>query len=361
MSPEIKPCFNCLTDNAHYPSKSSIRVSLNPELIDADLVLENPDDPYTLDQTKILHSKAFRRLTNKTQVFFDSDNTHIRTRASHTYEVTAIATTISSLLGLNTDLVRASALGHDLGHAPAGHLFEQVINPLTGVKFRHERFSAILASFIERGGDGLNLTQETLKGIYEHSRGKAELTTDGVSLQESLVVMYADKIAYITADINDLHRQNLFSETDYKFIDSLLPGTQRDRVNQCVTALIQESHQMKRVSFKESDTAIKFSKVKDLMHDYYQLLNRRSLAENIKTVYGSLDEIYQLQKYDKTMLLGLMTDHELNQINTISCNKRLTLDDLADFGIFEIIQLGFLEGQTYTDLDQRVYQAVYSA
>jgi dGTPase len=361
MSPEIKPYVNCLADKAYHSSESVSRISLSPMLIDTDLVLENPDNPYVLDQTKILQSKAFRRLANKTQVFFDPDNPHIRNRASHTYEVTSIGIAISDLLGLNTDLVRASTLGHDLGHAPTGHLFEQTISPLTGVNFRHERFGPVVAAFIERGGNGLNLTKETLKGMYEHSRGGAELTTDGMSLQESLVAMYSDKIAYITSDINDLRRQNLFSESDYRFIDSLLPGTQRDRVNQCITALIQESSQMGRVSFKESDVAINFSKVKDLMHNYYQSLNRRSLAENIKTVYGSLDEIPQLQRYDKTILIGLMTDRELHQVNTISCNKRLSLDDLRNFGVFEIIDLGFLEGQTYTDLDQRVYQEVYAA
>lgn len=361
MSPEIKPYINCLADKAYQPSELTIRISLNPVLVDTDLVLENPDNPYILDQTKVFQSKAFRLLSNKTQVFFDPDNPYIRTRASHSYEVTSISTVASDILGLNTNLVRASALGHDLGHAPAGHLFEQVINPFAGINFRHERFGPIVAVFVERGGNGLNLTRETLKGMYEHSRGGAELTTDSASSQESLIVMYSDKIAYITADINDLRRQNLFSESDYRLIDSLLPGTQRERVNSCLTALIQESSQLGRVSFKESDTAINFSKVKDLMHHYYQSLNRRSLSENIKTVYGALDEIHQLQSYDKTILMGLMTDHELHQINTISCNKRLCLDDLRNFGVFELIDLGFLEGQTYTALDQRVHQAVYAA
>jgi HD domain len=359
MAAEIEKYQDCLKDQAYQPH-DPIRISLNPNISDPDLFLEIPQNPYIIDQSKLLQSKAIRRLSNKTQVFFDPDNPHTRTRLTHTHEMVAVGTTISSVLGLNTELVRAQTLGHDIGHAPAGHLFEQVTKSLGLPEFRHEHFSTIVASFIERGGDGLNLSRETLKGIYEHSRGSSSFQSNSDSLPESLVTMYSDKIAYITSDFNDLKRQNLISNIDIELINSLFPGIQRDKVNQCVLGLCQETFQKGRVSFFDSPVAKNFSRVKDVLYNYYAGLNRTSLAEKIKNAYGSLDQVHELEKYDKTILIALMTDKELFQLDNLSCNRRLRLDDLLNFGVFEILQLGFLEGQTYTDLDSRVSQLIYS-
>ena len=359
MSTETREYQDCLKDQAFYP-KDIVRISLNSKINDPDLELEVDNNPYLLDQTKILQSKAIRRAANKTQVFFDPDNPHVRTRLVHTFEVVGTGSSVGSLLGLNTELIRSQTLGHDIGHAPAGHLFEQITQELGLPKFRHEHFSAIVAAFIERNGDGLNLTRETLMGIYEHSRGNSALQTNQTSIQESLVTMYSDKIAYITADFNDLKRHGIISNADIQTVNTLFPGIQRDKTNQCVQALCQETQQAGRVSFFESETAQKFSQVKDIMYGYYTQLNRASLSEKIKTAYDSLDKIPELGKYDKTILMALMTDRELSHLDDISCNRRPKLDDLTEFGIFEIIKKGFLEGQTYTDLDLRLSRLVYN-
>lgn len=356
---EIGQYQDCLRDLACKPQHST-RVSLNPNIIDPDLFLEIPEKPFILDEFKLLQSKAFRRLANKTQVFFDPNNPHIRTRLTHTHEVVALGTTISSVLGLNTELVRAQTLGHDIGHAPTGHLFEKVTKSLGLPEFRHSHFSAIIAAFIERGGNGLNLTRETLRGIYEHSYSNSSLQKTNGSLQESLVTSYSDNIAYTTSDFNDLRRCNRISVADIKLIDSMFPGTQRDKVNQCIQGLFQETYQKGRVSFLDSPDAINFSQVNEIMYRNYTSLDLTSLSEKIKSVYGSLDQIHQLERYDKTILIALMTDRELVQLDDLSYTHRIHLDDLSSFGVFEIFKLGFLEGQTYTDLDSRVSQLIYS-
>jgi dGTPase len=339
---------------AYHPQKIT-RISFNTNLHDPDLVFEKRVNPFEIDQNKILFSKAFRRESDKTQVFFNPSNPHIRNRSSHTHEVIAIANSIGHSLNLNTELIKASALGHDLGHGPAGHLFEKVSQDL-GIKFRHERFSGIISSFIERNGNGLNLTKETLNGILDHSRGSGELVINKNSPNENLVVMYSDKIAYVFSDINDLKRLGWISLSEYKLIDSYFPGNQRDRVNQCIFALIQESFDKSRVSFSDSDIAQKFKKVKDIMYEHYSKINQKVLIKTIKTVYDCIDHITQLQKYDPTLIIALMTDKELSKLGSLSSQRTLKLDDLKNFGVFELIKNGFLASKTYADLDLKLRQ-----
>ena len=357
MKQEIENYRNCFKDQACFPEEIT-RISFNPKIIDSNLDFENLVNPFIIDQNKISNSKSFRRLSDKTQVFFSPENPHIRNRNTHTQEVVATAKIIGGFLGLNTELIEASALGHDLGHGPAGHLFEQTSEKL-GIEFKHERFSGIIATSIERNGDGLNLTKETLKGMLEHSRGANELTVDKQSSNENLVVMYADKISYIFSDVNDLKRLKIISSEDDETINFLFPGKQREQVNQCIFALIKESAENGFVSFIDSETAKNFKKVKEIMYKYYGKLNRQALAETIKMAYGSIDEISQLQKYDPTILLALMTDNELSKVGKIAENRRVDLNDLKDFGVFEIIGRGFLESQNYKDLDIRLQQKIY--
>lgn len=356
MNQEMFQYKDCLQSKA-YKSPIIERISFTSNINDPDLVFEGIVNPFEIDQDKILASKAFRRETDKTQVFFSPNNPHIRTRSSHSHEVTAISNIISQSLGLNSELTKAIALGHDMGHGPAGHLFEQVSKDL-GIKFRHERFSGIVSAFIERKGDGLNLTKETMTGILDHSRGGGEIIANKDSVNENLVVMYSDKIAYIFSDINDLKRLDWISDIDYQKIDSLFSGTQRDRVNQCIFSLIKESAEKGFVSFNDSQTAKNFKEIKNLMYEYYGKINRDVPTELIKVVYGCLDNISQLQKYDPTILIALMTDKELVKLGSMVSldSKRVKLDDLRDFGVFEIIENGFLENQTYQDLDLKLNQ-----
>lgn len=160
------------------------------------------------DRDRILHSKAFRRLKNKTQVFLTPKGDHYRTRMSHTLEVSQNARTIAKALRLNEDLVEAIALGHDLGHTPFGHAGERVLDKLTKGQFRHNEQSVRIVESLEKDGEGLNLTWEVRDGILNHEIELRPATLEG------RVVRLSDKIAYLNADFDDAIRAQLLSEDD---------------------------------------------------------------------------------------------------------------------------------------------------
>jgi len=154
---------------------------------------------YQRDRDRIIHSKAFRRLKHKTQVFISPEGDHYRTRLTHTLEVSQIARTIARALRLNEDLTEAIALGHDLGHTPFGHAGEEVLNKIHPLGFRHNEQSLRVVDLLE-GGKGLNLTYEVRDGILNHSG-------DGVpETMEGKIVKFSDRIAYINHDIDDALR-----------------------------------------------------------------------------------------------------------------------------------------------------------
>lgn len=173
------------------------------------------------DRDRILHCKSFRRLANKTQVFLAPEGDHYRTRLTHTLEVCQIACDIARPLGLNEDLTCAIALGHDLGHTPFGHAGERALaaamarsrgmderSPEAAALFRHNEQSVRVVERLERGGRGLNLTREVRDGILHHTGGVAAATPEGQ------VVARADRIAYVTHDIDDAERAGLLGEAD---------------------------------------------------------------------------------------------------------------------------------------------------
>lgn len=163
---------------------------------------------YERDRDRILHSKAFRRLKHKTQVFIAPEGDHFRTRLTHTLEVSQISRTIASILGLNKDLVEAIALGHDLGHTPFGHTGEKVLDMLNENGFNHNEQSLRVVDFLENrnGKEGLNLTYEVREGIINHSGNTNSVTLEGQ------VVRLADRIAYINHDIDDAIRAKIISK-----------------------------------------------------------------------------------------------------------------------------------------------------
>ena len=156
------------------------------------------------DRDRILHSKAFRRLKHKTQVFLSPFDDHFRTRLTHTLEVSQIGRTIARALDLNEDLVEAISLGHDLGHTPFGHCGESVLNELVNGGFHHNIQSVRVVEVLEN----LNLCKETIDGIFTHTWGYTPKTPEGQ------VVQLADKIAYINHDIEDSIRAGVISEDD---------------------------------------------------------------------------------------------------------------------------------------------------
>jgi dGTPase len=169
--------------------------------------------PFQRDRDRIVHCKAFRRLTHKTQVFVAPRGDHYRTRLTHTLEVTTISRTVARALRLNEDLTEAIGLGHDLGHPPFGHIGEEVLDECVkerfGLEFRHFEQSLRVVDVLERDGAGLNLTEQVRDGIARHSSRSPEPRT-----LEGRIVRVIDRVAYINHDIDDALRAGLLSERE---------------------------------------------------------------------------------------------------------------------------------------------------
>jgi dGTPase len=161
------------------------------------------------DRDRIVHSKAFRRLKHKTQVFLAPEGDHYRVRLTHTLEVSQIGRTIARALRLNEDLTEAIALGHDLGHTPFGHLGEEALTPFLGRPFRHAEQSLRVVDHLERDGRGLNLTWEVRDGIVNHTWSQPTPST-----MEGQVARIADRLAYVNHDIDDAVRAGLVADAD---------------------------------------------------------------------------------------------------------------------------------------------------
>ena len=191
---------------------------------------------YQRDRDRILHSKAFRRLKDKTQVFLSPQGDHYRTRLTHTLEVSQTARTIAKALRLNEDLVEAIALGHDLGHTPFGHAGEAALNAVCPDGFAHYKQSIRVVELLERDGRGLNLTWEVKDGILNHR------TAGHPSTLEGQIVRLCDKISYIHHDMDDAQRAGIISEDDIPItIRVTLGGTCRERLNTLINDIVQNS------------------------------------------------------------------------------------------------------------------------
>ena len=186
------------------------------------------------DRDRILHSKAFRRLKHKTQVFLSPEGDHYRTRLTHTLEVAQIARTISRALQLNEDLTEGIALGHDLGHTPFGHAGEAILDELAPGGFRHYRQSLRVVDTLEQDGRGLNLCWEVRDGILKHSKGSGAVFTSQdkgrPATLEGQVVRVSDVIAYVNHDLDDALRSGLIRESD---------------IPQELTTILGESHSLR--------------------------------------------------------------------------------------------------------------------
>jgi len=188
------------------------------------------------DRDRITHSKAFRRLMHKTQVFISPEGDHYRTRLTHTLEVAQIARTIARALNLNEDLTEAIALGHDLGHTPFGHTGEDALDSLVAGGFRHNIQSVRIVESLENNGAGLNLTYEVLDGILNH---RTECTPQTL---EGKIVQISDKIAYMNHDIDDAIRAKLITQSDIPcHITDTLGQTSIQRIDLLVRNLVETS------------------------------------------------------------------------------------------------------------------------
>lgn len=221
---------------------------------------EEPDPIRTCfqrDRDRILHSKSFRRLKRKTQVFIDPSGDHYRTRLTHTLEVAQIARTISRALRLNEDLTEAIALGHDVGHTPFGHAGEAAMDECLkeldpSAKFRHYEQSLRVLTVLENEGSGLNLTVETLDGIGGHSKGRSDLSDyDGNNCPslEAAVVRVADRIAYLNHDLDDAVRADWLRIEDLPIEIAGLGESHGKRIGAMVFDLIENSFNTPSVRF----------------------------------------------------------------------------------------------------------------
>ena len=208
---------------------------------------------YQRDIDRIVHSKAFRRLMHKTQVFLRPEGDHYRTRMTHTLEVTRIARTITLALGLNEDLAEAIAMGHDLGHTPFGHAGEVALSKCIGKPFRHNEQSLRVVDVLEKDGKGLNLTYEVRNGILCHTGDPWPETLEG------MIVRRSDQIAYVNHDIDDAIRAGILTDADIpRDITNILGHNHRDRVNTLVCDAIRTSREAGEVCLSPAvDKALK--------------------------------------------------------------------------------------------------------
>ncbi len=234
------------------------------------------------DRDRIIHSKAFRRLKHKTQVFLSPESDHYRTRLTHTLEVAQIARTLSRALRLNEDLTEAIALGHDLGHTPFGHAGERALNELLPFDFTHYEQSVRVCEKLEKNGKGLNLTYEVLNGIECHTKGKFADTLEGK------IVRFADRIAYINHDIDDAIRAGVISgDSIPREIVKNLGNSKSERINTLVTSIVDNSG----VDIvMDANTEIYYN----LLHEFlFDAVYRNPVAKSEETkVFGIIEGLF---------------------------------------------------------------------
>lgn len=256
------------------------------------------------DRDRIIHSKAFRRLMHKTQVFLSPEGDHYRTRLTHTLEVAQIARTIAKALDLNEDLTEAIALGHDLGHTPFGHCGEVALNAVHSEGFRHNIQSLRVVDIIEKRKEriGLNLTDEVRDGILNHSGPNVPYTMEGQ------IVRLSDRIAYINHDIDDALRAGVLAFDDIPeiFIETFGP-TSSKRINNMIMNVIENSTDKNEIQMDHSFYQLML-RLRNFMFDHVYLneiaKGEEGKAKNIiKTLYHYYVEHpdQMIKTYDRYM------------------------------------------------------------
>ncbi|MBR1775807.1 deoxyguanosinetriphosphate triphosphohydrolase [bacterium] len=271
------------------------------------------------DRDKILHSKSFRRLKHKTQVFLSPYNDHFRTRLTHTLEVSQIGRTMARALRLNEDLVEAIALGHDLGHTAFGHCGESTLDSLLPNGFHHNLQSVRVVETLE----DMNLCQETIDGILTHTWGYKPKTP------EAQIVQYADKIAYINHDIEDSVRAGIISEGDLpKDCIEYFSSNQSYRLGKMITDVISSSINQPKVTMSEEGWFY-VTKLRTWMFDNVYLDPIAKAEEKkAKNIITSLFEYYMEflnQYYNGEELIQIVTDYISGMTDQYAIRRYLDL------------------------------------
>lgn len=260
---------------------------------------EAPDDMrpvYQLDRDRVIHSKAFRRLAGKTQVFLAPEGDHYRTRITHTLEVAQFARSVTRFLGLNEILTEAIVMGHDLGHTPFGHAGEKVLAHLMPDGFHHVKQSLRVVDQLEQDGAGLNLTAEVRDGILKHSKGKGAIFSDNPNLTamtlEGQIVRIADIAAYVNHDLDDAVRAGLVAEHELpEKVVRALGRTHSQRIATMIRDLVQISRFEERRMIRMSDDVLDgLYALRDFL--YERVYESPGVREEFKKAQRILEELW---------------------------------------------------------------------
>lgn len=319
---EANQCRGCLV---HLRTTHGRRRSVAGDAEDPLIV-----DPFVSDEAKILCSKAFRRMRQKTQVFTWSRNVLTRTRQTHVLEVVAVSVVLSDMLGLNTNLVRAAAFGHDIGHVPFGHQGEAWMQEVMGNnRFCHEVMGPIVAQLIERKDRGLGLTFETLEAMMCHSGNMAR---EGMT-PEAWLLRYADKITYLFHDYNDIVvRARYPVSSELKKLVRMFGPNQRVRTTTAMCGLVLESAEAGRVTFEKSELGKVFQELRRLMYKVYVCVTQQNVAERMQK---ALDFLQMLNLGDPFLMLALMTDDD---VELVTHSPMPNAETFASTSLAEIVE-----------------------
>jgi len=285
---------------------------------------------YQRDRDRILHSKAFRRLKLKTQVFLAPKGDHYRTRLTHTLEVSQIARTMAKALRMNEDLVEAIALGHDLGHTPFGHAGEDVLNEIAKEGFSHYKQSVRIVEKIEKDGKGLNLTVETRDGILNHRTSGNPMTLEGK------IVRLSDKIAYINHDIDDSIRAEILKEEDIPYeYSSVLGKTLRERLDILIQDIISNSMGKPDIIMSENIGAAMKGLRKFMFENVYNSLVSKSQDKKAQDLIRFLYEYYLKNKDELPKEYLCMMEHHGESLERIVCDYIAGMTDSYAINKFE--------------------------
>ncbi|MFP4697949.1 MAG: deoxyguanosinetriphosphate triphosphohydrolase [Eubacteriales bacterium] len=270
------------------------------------------------DRDRIIHSKSFRRLKHKTQVFISPEGDHYRTRLTHTLEVAQIARTIARALRLNEDLTEAIALAHDLGHTPFGHAGEQALDEICSLGFKHYEQSIRVIEKLENKGRGLNLTWEVRDGVLNHPTAGMPSTLEGK------VVRLSDKIAYINHDIDDAIRGKILNNEELpKVFTNILGQTSRERIDNIIHNIVQNSLEEKDIVMS-SDYEQAMKGLRKYMFENVYIGSRAKTHE--KKAKNMIKELYAyFIKYYK----DLPKEFQVKIENNIESLERVVCDYIA--------------------------------
>lgn len=243
---------------------------------------------YQRDRDRILHSKSFRRLKDKTQVFMSPEGDHYRTRLTHTLEVSQNARTIAKALRMNEDLVEAIALGHDLGHTPFGHAGERALDEVCPYGFCHSEQSVRTVDLLEKRGAGLNLTIEVRDGIKNHQTKGTPFTLEGK------IVRFSDKIAYIHHDMDDAVRAGILKETDVPAeIGEVIGYTTGERLDNFIHDLITTSYEKNDIQMSEPVAKAMAQLRRFMFERVYQNREAKSEEKKAEVLVQTLYDYYR--------------------------------------------------------------------